>query len=73
MLEAGRILGGFSAVLLVAAVAAWLKLFRGARLQMLDGRTGSSVEGEFASQVLILAAVLSGAAALLAILGWIAQ
>ena len=73
MLEAGRILGGFSAVLLVAAIAVWLKLLRGPRLQTLDGRTGSSVEGEFASQLLMLAAVLSGAAALLAIVGWIAQ
>ena len=72
MLEAGRILGGFSALLLLAAIAVWLKLFRGPRLQTLDGRTQSSVKGEFASQVLILAAFLSGAAALLAILGWIA-
>jgi hypothetical protein len=72
MLEAGRILGGFSAVLLVAAVAAWLKLFRGPRLQTLDGRTPDSVKGEFASQLLLVAVGLSGAAALLAIVGWIA-
>ena len=72
MLEAGRILGGFSAVLLVAAVAAWLKLFRGPRLHTLDGRTPDSVKGEFASQLLLVAVGLSGAAALLAIVGWIA-
>jgi hypothetical protein len=65
MLEAGRILGGFSAVLLLAAIAAWLKLFRGPRLQTLDGRTASS-------QLLMVAAGLSGAAALLAVAGWIA-
>jgi hypothetical protein len=72
MLEAGRILGGFSAVLLLAAIAAWLKLYRGPRLQTLDGRTGKSVKGEFASQLLMVAAGLSGAAALLAVAGWIA-
>ena len=73
MLEAGRILGGFSAVLLLAAIAAWLKLFRGPRLQTLDGRTASSSKGEFASQLLMLAAAFCGVAALLAVAGWLAQ
>jgi len=70
MLEAARILGGFSAVLLVAAIAAWVKLLRGPALQRLDGRPDrSSEQTEIASQMLVLAVGLSGIAAVLAVVG----
>jgi hypothetical protein len=70
MLEAARILGCFSAVLLVAAVAAWVKLARGPLLQRLDGRIGLNfAQAESASQLLVLALSLSVLAAILALAG----
>ena len=72
MLEAARILGGFSAVLLVAAIVAWTKLLRGPALQRLDGRPDNSGQAEIASQLLVLAVGLSGIAAILAVVGWFA-
>jgi hypothetical protein len=74
MLEAARILGSFSAVLLIVAVTAWLKLVRGPDLQRLDGQTMSNPkQAEFASRLLVLAAGLSAISALLACVGWIAN
>ncbi len=73
MLELARILGGFSAVLLVITIAAWLKLLRAPLLQRLDGRLGlNSGPAEIASQLLVMAAGLSAVAAILAVVGWIA-
>jgi len=72
MVEAGNVLGVLSAVLLLMAVIAWVKLVRGPLLQRKDGRTEmDSAQGELASELLFWAAGLSSAAALLAIAGWI--
>jgi hypothetical protein len=71
MLEAARVLGVISAVLLVAAIAAWVRLLRGPTLQRLDGRIGpDSGQAQVASQLLMLAAGLSAVAAVLAVAGW---
>ena len=70
MVEAGRILGVLSAVLLLMAVITWVKLIRGPLMQRMDGRTGLDLaQGEFASELLFWAAGLSSAAMLLAIVG----
>lgn len=72
MLEAARIIGGFSAALLIAAIAAWVKVFRGPKLRRLDGGTAPDVaKGEIASQLLALSVGLSAVAAILAIASWI--
>jgi hypothetical protein len=72
MVEAGNVLGLLSAVLLLMAVIAWVKLVRGPLLQRKDGRTEmDSAQGEVASELLFCAAGLSSAAAFLAIAGWI--
>jgi hypothetical protein len=74
MLEVARILGCLSAVLLVAAIAAWVKLLRSPTLQPLDGRVETnSGQGEIASQLLLLAVSLSALAAVLAIGDWFAR
>jgi len=74
MIEAARILGSFSAVLLIVAVAAWVNLARGPRLQRLDGRSASNLKyAQFASRLLVLAAGLSAISAFLACVGWIAN
>jgi hypothetical protein len=72
MLEVARLLAAFAMILLIVAGAAWIKLFRGTELQMLDGGAASnSGNGESASRLLVLAAVLSAVAASLAVIGWI--
>ena len=71
MLEFARILGFLAAFLMLVAVVAWIKLFRGPRLQRLDGGAAKAGNAEIPSQLLVLAAVLSAAAALLAVAGWI--
>jgi hypothetical protein len=71
MLEVARFVGFFAAILLLVAVAAWIKLFRGPELQRLDGSTAKASNIEIASRLLALAAVLSAVAASLAIIGWI--
>jgi hypothetical protein len=71
MLEVARVLGFFAATLLLVAVAAWIKLFRGPELQRLDGSSAKAGNAEIASQLLVFAAVLSAVAAFLAIAGWI--
>ena len=70
MLEAARVLGVISAVLLVASIAAWVRLLRGPALQRLDGRVADSAQAQLASQLLMLAAGLSAVAAILAVAGW---
>lgn len=74
MLEVARIIGALSAVLLVVAVAAWVKLAGGPVLQRLKGRAVSnSSEAEFASRLVVLALGLSVVAAVLAVYAWIAN
>jgi hypothetical protein len=66
VIEAARILGVYAAVLLAAAIAAWLKPPRGVALQRLDGRAGPQLRPKsLASQLLVLAAGLSALAAVL--------
>ena len=70
--EAAKIIGLFSAALLIVAVVAWVRLGWGPALQRTDGRMAStSGETEFASQLLVLAFGLSAIAAILAVIGWI--
>jgi hypothetical protein len=72
MVEAGNILGVLSAVLLLMAVIAWVKLIRRPLMQRTDGGTRmDSAQGGLASELLFWAAGLSSAAALLALAGWI--
>ena len=72
MLEVARVLGFLAATLLVLAVAAWIKLFRGPELHRLDRNPAAKAGNvEAASQLLVLAAALSAVAAFLAIVGWI--
>jgi hypothetical protein len=72
MVEASNILGVLSAVLLLMAVIAWIKLIRSPLMQLTDGRGWrDSAQAELASKLLFLAAGLSSAAAFLAISGWI--
>jgi hypothetical protein len=72
MVEAGNALGVLSAVLLLMAVIAGVKLIRGPLMQRNDGRVVmDSARGELASELLFWAAGLSSVAALLAVGGWI--
>ena len=45
MIELARLLGGISALLLVAALATWLNLFRGPILRPIDGRARPGFSG----------------------------
>ena len=68
MLETAGFLGWFSAALLFAAVAAWLKLGRGPLFQWLNGRSAlKSGQVESASRLLVVAVGISAVAAVLAI------
>jgi hypothetical protein len=72
MTEAANILGVLAAGLLLVAVIAWTRLLRGPSLRRADGGTEmDSAQGEVASELLFWAAGLSGAAAFLALAGWI--
>jgi hypothetical protein len=72
MTEAANILGVLAAGLLLVAVIAWARLLRGPPLRRADGGTEmDSAQGEAASELLFWAAGLSGAAAFLALAGWI--
>ena len=72
MIEAGNVLGALSAVLLLIAIIAWVKVIRRPLLQRTDGSTQmESPQDELASKLHFWAATLSGAAAFLAIAGWI--
>jgi hypothetical protein len=71
MLEIARLLGFLAGILLLVAVAAWVRLFRGPALQRLDGSTAKAGVAETASQLLLTAAALSAAAASLAVIEWI--
>lgn len=71
MLEAARMLAGFSVALLVVAFAAWANPLGRAQLRRLNGRTTSNVDYPQIAAVLLFTAVGSSAvAAILAIAGW---
>lgn len=67
MLEVAHVLGFFAAILLLAAVAEWIKLARGPELRKLGGRAAKAGNAEIASQLLVLAAALSAVAAAVAV------
>jgi hypothetical protein len=68
MLESAGFLGWLAGALLLAAVAAWLKLGRRPLLQRLDGRSAlNNQQVEQASRLLLMALALSAVAAALAI------
>jgi hypothetical protein len=68
MLEAAQVLGGFSALLLIASLVLWTKRPRGPLLQRIDGgRAPIPGAAELASKMLVLAFGLSAVAALLAL------
>lgn len=70
MIEIARILGGSSAVLLLAALAAGASSLRNPLLQRLDGkRAFDSPQAEVASRLLLTAVGLSAVAAILAVWG----
>jgi hypothetical protein len=74
VIETANILGALAAVLLLAAIFAWMKLLRGPLAQRADGRAEiDSAQGEVASRLLFWAAGLSTVAVILAIAGWIAH
>lgn len=73
MTELAGLLGGAAAVLLVAAFATWLNLFRGPMLRPIDGRARLSAgQTERGSKLLVVATGVSAVAAVLAVGGWIA-
>ena len=73
MIEAGRILGCFSALLLIAALVAWLKL-RGPALARLDGQiAANTAPTEIVAKLIMSASVIAAVAAILAIVGWIVE
>ncbi len=70
MHDVAQAIGWLSAVVLIVAVGAWLKLLFQPALQRLDGRrpaNGGKLEA--ASQLIVLAVGLSSVAAVLAIAG----
>lgn len=70
MFEAARFTAILAAVLLVVAIAVWVKLMRGPELQRLDRRSGGSVHNvEGASQLLVMAVGVSAVASILSLLG----
>ena len=72
MIEIARLLGGISAILLVAAFATWLNLFHGPILRPIDGRARlSDGQTRRGSQLLVVATGVSAIAAVLAVAGWI--
>ena len=74
MLEASRIIGVFSAVFLVAAIATWSGLLGRLLLPRLDGTaTVDLPQAETAALLLVVAFGSSAVAALLAIGGWFAS
>ena len=73
MTELARMLGGVSAVLLIAAFLTWVNLFRGPIFRPIDGRARlSTAQTERGSQLLVVATAFAAVAAVLAVAGWIA-
>jgi len=72
MLEFGQILGFFSALVLAAALVAFVKFGGNPVLHPVHGRPGANSEpAELASGLMVLAFGLSAIAAVLAVAGWI--
>ena len=68
MTEAARTLALLSALSLVVSIAIWARMLEGPMLQRLDGsRASNDGPAELAMKTLVLAFVLSSAAAVLAI------
>ena len=72
MLEGARLLAGFSALLLLAAILVWAKLLDGPLLQRLDGsRVSNARPAALAARRILVAALgASAIAAVVAIAGW---
>lgn len=64
-------LGLLSALVLVVAVTAWVKLGLRPALPGVHGAGGDPASTEVASQLVVVAFGLSGLAAILAVVGWI--
>ena len=74
MLESSGLIGWISAVLLMAAVVAWLKLAKGPLLRRLNGRTTANPDdGENASRLLLISFGVGVLAVVLAIGRWMAM
>jgi hypothetical protein len=73
VLETAQVVGWFSALVLLIAAAAWVKLLRGPAIERLDGRLALNRNAEPASKLLVVALGLGGVAAVLAIAGWFAR
>jgi hypothetical protein len=72
MLEFGQILGFFSALVLAAALVAFVKLGWNPVLGPVHGRSGDKSErAELASRLMVFAFGVSVIAAVLAVAGWI--
>ena len=72
MIEIARLLGGVSAILLVAALATWLNLFHGPILRTINGRARlGDAQTRRGSQLLVISTGVSAVAAVLAVAGWI--
>ena len=71
MLEFGQMLGLLSALVLIVAVAAWVKLGLRPALPGVHGAGGNPGTTEVASQLIVAAFGLSALAAVLAVAGWI--
>ena len=69
VLEAAHVFGWFSAVVLLVAAAAWVKLLRGPAIQRLDDRLALNPNAEPASKLLVVALGLGAIAAVLAVAG----
>jgi hypothetical protein len=70
MLEAGQIVGCFSAVLLVVSVAAWARLLLRPAIQLQNGIGAPNVsKSEIASRLIASSVGLSAVAAFLAVTG----
>ena len=69
MIETARILGGFSVVVLIVALAAWVRLIREPGLRRLDGQVERNpAQAEIASRLSLLAVATSALAAVIAVL-----
>ena len=72
MIETARLLGGVSLIVLVVALAAWVKVIRAPGLRRLDGQIERNHgQAELASRLSLLAVAVSALAAVVAIFSWI--
>jgi fumarate reductase subunit D len=71
MLEFGQMLGLLSALVLIVAVAAWVKLGLYPALHRVHGEGGNLASIEVASRLIVAAFGLSALATVFAVVGWI--